>query len=104
MNFEPQMIELIDSHDHKLNSQKPSEWTEENRIMGTSTTAFPGRFSYERTPYLREIVDCLSLDSETRVIAIMKGVQIGLSTGLVESGLAWIISQQPGNIMILSRD
>lgn len=104
MDFKQQIFDLIDSHDHKLNSQKPSEWTEENRVMGTSTTAFPGRFSYSRTPYLREPVDCLSLESEARVIAVMKGAQIGFSTGVIESGIGWIISQQPGNIMLLARD
>lgn len=104
MDFSPQILDLINSHDHKLNTQKPSEWTEENRVMGSSTTSFPGRFSYDRTPYLREPIDCLSVDSDARVIAVMKGAQIGFSTGVIESGIAWIISQQPGNIMLLARD
>jgi len=104
MNFKPQISDLIDAHDHQLNNQKPSKWVEENRIMSSNTTPFPGKFSYDRTPYLREPVDCLSLDSDARVIAVMKGAQIGFSTGVIESGIGWIISQQPGNIMLLARD
>jgi len=104
MDYRPQILELVDSFDHQYNRQKPSEWAEENRVMQSNTTSMPGKFSYKRTPYLREPVDCLSVDSDARVIAVMKGVQIGFSTGVIENGIGWIISQQPGNIMLLARD
>lgn len=104
MNFTSQIESLINAHDHKLSRMKPSEWVEKNRVMSSAETAFPGKFSLDRTPYLREPLDHLSLDSDARIIAIMKGVQIGFSSGVLEPGVGFIISQQPGNIMLLARD
>ena len=104
MDYKPQVLDLIDSFNHQYNDQKPSEWAEDNRIMGKSVTSMPGPFRFHRTPYLREPLDCLSLDSDARIIAVQKGVQIGFSSGVIENGICWIISQQPGNIMLLARD
>ncbi len=104
MNYEDQILDLLGAADHTLTNVKPSIWAEENRVMSTEVSPFPGPFSYDRTPYLREIVDCLSPDHPARVIGFMKGVQIGASAGLIENGIGWIISQSPGNILFLARD
>jgi len=104
MDYRPQIEELIRSNNHRLSNLKPSEWTELNRVMKSAQTSLPGKFKYSRTPYLKEPLDCMSQDSDVRVIAVMKGSQIGFSTGVIESAIGWIISQQPGNIMLLARD
>jgi phage terminase large subunit GpA-like protein len=85
-----------------LSDVKPSTWTEQHRSMTTETSPFPGPFKYDRTPYLREIVDCLSPGHPARIVAVMKGAQIGFSTGVIESGIGYIISENPGNILFLS--
>lgn len=97
-----QANEILDSAMMFLSDIKPSEWAEENRILTGDVTPFPGPFRYERTPYLREVADCLSPDHPARVIAVKKGAQIGFSTGVIEAGIGWIISQNPGNILFLT--
>ena len=37
-----------------------SEWAERYRMLSTKESAEPGRWRNARTPYLREIMDCLS--------------------------------------------
>jgi phage terminase large subunit GpA-like protein len=94
--------ELLSLTKNKLSNIKPSQWAENHRVMTSEVSSFPGKFRYDRTPYLREIVDHLSPDSDARVLAIMKGAQLGFSTGVIESGIGWIISENPGNIMLLT--
>lgn len=91
--------EILEFGRHQISTIKPSEWAEQNRTMDSSMSRFTGPFSYKVSPYAREIVDCLDPNHPARRIAIMKGAQIGLSAGVIESGIGWIISQQPGNIL-----
>ncbi|HEV8512296.1 MAG TPA: phage terminase large subunit family protein, partial [Cyclobacteriaceae bacterium] len=51
---------------------------------------------------MREVVDCLSPSHPARIVAVMKGAQVGFSTGVIENGIGWIISQNPGNILFMS--
>lgn len=93
---------LVDEISIQFVDIKPSEWAEQNRTMGSDETSRPGKFSYAYTPYLKEVADCLSENHPARVIAVMKGAQIGFSTGVIENGLGWIIGQSPGNTLFLS--
>jgi len=95
------LFNLIDSADVQISNIKPSAWCEQNRIMTPDVSPIPGPFSYENSPYSKEIVDCLSPDHPARIVAVMKGAQIGFSTGVIEAGIGWIISQNPGNILFL---
>ena len=95
---------IIDSHNFKISDIQPSVWAEANRIMTTDVSSYPGKFSYSITPYVREIIDCLSAENPARIIAIMKGAQIGMSTGLIENGIGWIIDQAPAPIILMSGD
>ena len=104
MNHLDQANELLDAAHHSLTNIKPSEWAEQNRVMTTEVSPFPGPFSYDRTPYLREVIDCLSPDHPSRIVVVMKGIQIGFSSGVIENGIGWIMSQNPGNILFLARD
>jgi phage terminase large subunit GpA-like protein len=100
-DYSEQVIELLESCRYKLSDIKPSEWGEENRVMTPDVSPIPGRLSYDNSPYTREIVNCLSPDHPARVVAVMKGAQIGFSTTVIEVGIGWIISQNPGNILFL---
>lgn len=99
-----QLESLLSHDDSKLSTVRPSEWAEQHRYMTTDVSNFPGPFSYDRTPYLREVVDCLMPDHPAREIAVMKGAQIGYSTGVIENGIGWLISEQPCNILLAARD
>jgi phage terminase large subunit GpA-like protein len=96
-----QLIKILESSRHQISEILPSAWCEENRIMTPEISPIPGPYSYNNSPYVRELVDCLSPTHPAKRVAIMKGAQIGLSTGLIEAGIGWIISQNPGNILFL---
>lgn len=102
MKYKDQVMEILEGSKVQLSNISPSDWTEKNRIMTTDVSPFPGKFTYNRTPYLKEVVDCLSPYHPARIIAVMKGSQIGFSTGVIESGIGWIMAQNPGNILFLT--
>ena len=54
-----------------------SEWADRYRVLSQRASSEPGRWRTERTPYLREIMDCLSPSSPVQRVALMKGAQIG---------------------------
>ena len=56
-----------------------SEWADEHRVLSTKGSAEAGPWRTARTPYLREIMDCLSSYSTVETVAVMKGAQIGFS-------------------------
>jgi phage terminase large subunit GpA-like protein len=83
-----QQFEAIPSHVKVL---RPSEWAEQHRYLPPSVTPLPGRYSFSLTPYLREIVDCLSVDSPIREVSVMKGSQLGFTVGVLENFFGYII-------------
>ena len=93
--------DILENARIKISNIKPSDWVEENRYMTPDVSPIPGMFSYKNSPYTKEIIDCLSPDNPARTIAVMKGAQIGFSVGVIEGGIGWIISQNPGNILFL---
>lgn len=101
-DFSSQITEILDSSYFQFSTIKPSEWNELHRSMDSSLSRYEGKFSYDVTPYTREIVDCLSPDHPGHTFFVMKGAQIGFSTGVIEAGIGWIISQSPGNILFLT--
>lgn len=68
-----------------------SDWAEEKRYLPKQVTSMPGYYSYEVTPFLREIADCLSQHSPVRFIDFMKGAQIGATVGILENAIGYII-------------
>lgn len=101
MNFELQMADMIKSSLFTLSDIEPSKWAEKYRTMGAGS-AFPGPFDYRKTPYLVEIVDCLSPFHPAKEISVMKAAQIGFTTGVIESGIGWIIAENPGPILFMT--
>jgi phage terminase large subunit GpA-like protein len=68
---------------------KPSEWAESRRYLPPSVTPIPGFFRFAVTPYLREPLDCLSIDSPIRELTFMKGVQLCVTVGLLENAIGY---------------
>jgi phage terminase large subunit GpA-like protein len=97
-----QIFSLLDSSRFLISDIKPSQWNEKHRVMTSDVSPFPGPFSYNVSPYLKEVVDCLSPGHPAKIIAVMKGAQVGFSTGVIEAGIGWIISENPGNILFLT--
>lgn len=77
------------------NSIPPSEWAEANVYVGG---AEKGPYRIDRTPYAREPMDCLSVDSPVQDVALMWAAQTGKSQ-LVNNLLAYWASIEPAPMM-----
>ncbi len=78
-----------------------SEWADRYRVLSQRASSEPGRWRTSRTPYLKEIMDCLSPSSPVRRVVFMKGAQVGGT----EAGNGWIgyvIHQAPGPMMAVA--
>jgi len=75
-----------------------SEWADQHRVLVAETTRQHGSWRTDRTPYLREIMDCLSSHSTVRHVAFMKGAQIG-GTEMGLNWLGYIIHNSPNPTM-----
>jgi phage terminase large subunit GpA-like protein len=93
--------EIFEGAKFQLSDILPSEWAEKNRFMTSEVSRMEGMYSFKNSPYVKEIADTFSPYHPAKVIAIMKGAQLGLSTGFIENVIGWIIAEQPGNIIFL---
>src|SRR5690242_13656001 len=93
--------EILEATRLHLSDIKPSEWYESRMIMPRGS-AFPGPFTFERTPYWREPLDCVSKDHPAKEISIMKGAQSGGTAAVLNPIVGYTITQNPGNIMFLT--
>jgi phage terminase large subunit GpA-like protein len=78
-----------------------SEWADRYRVLSQRASSEPGRWRTERTPYLKEISDCLSPSSPVQRVALMKGAQIG-GTECGNCWIGYVIHQAPGPMMAVS--
>jgi terminase, large subunit len=85
---------LLNAAYYEISTIHPSDWVEQNVIMGNP---FPGPYRYSLTPYCREIIDRFSQDDPMNWIAVKKGAQIGLSSGVLIPILLWMINNDPAN-------
>lgn len=84
---------------------KPSEWAERHRYLPPQVSPYPGFFSFDRTPYLKEILDCLSVDSPVREVAFMKSAQIGATAGILENAIGYYMAHvQSAPLMLTTAD
>jgi phage terminase large subunit GpA-like protein len=63
-----------------------SAWSDKYRILTSKGSGEPGQWRTDRTPYLREILDSLSVNSPAQRIVLMFAAQLGKT----EVGLNWI--------------
>ena len=75
-----------------------SEWADNCRMLSSKGSAEPGPWRNARTPYLPEIMDCLSPSHPATRVVFMKGAQVGAT----ETGTNWvgyIIQHAPGPML-----
>ena len=75
-----------------------SQWADKYRTLSQRASSEPGRWRTDRTPYLREIMDCLSPMSMIERTVFMKGAQIG-GTECGNNWIGYVIHQAPGPMM-----
>lgn len=76
------------------------EWADRQRVLAGETSAEPGPWRTDRTPYLRQILRDLSDDEGCEEVVLMFGTQLGKS----ETGLNWLgysIDHDPGPAMLI---
>lgn len=76
-----------------------AEWADTNMIL-PSWAAEPGRWRTSRTPYLREIMDCLSPLSPVRRVVFMKCAQIG-GTSCGANWIGYTVHRAPAAMLIV---
>ncbi len=77
-----------------------SEWANRFRILSSTSAAEHGEWRTSRTPYLREIMDCLSPSSPVVSVVLKKGSQTG-GTEAGNNWLGYIIDQAPGPTLVV---
>jgi len=77
-----------------------SEWADQNRRLGTRSSAEPGPWRTSRTPYLKEPMDALSSTSTVQRVVFMKGSQVG-GTELGNNWLGYAIDHAPSPFMLV---
>ncbi|MBF0371750.1 MAG: phage terminase large subunit family protein [Magnetococcales bacterium] len=77
-----------------------SEWADKHRMLSSVASSEPGPWRTSRTPYLKEVMDCLSPSSPIERVVAMFASQ----TGKTEAGLNWIghvIHHVPGPMLMV---
>ena len=78
-----------------------SEWADNHRILTSVSSAEPGPWRTDRTPYLKEIMDCLSPSNPCEKVVFMKGAQIG-GTECGNNWMGFVIHHAPGPMLIVN--
>ena len=79
---------------------KVSEWAANNRVLPAETTSFPGKWSNDRTPFLVEVMDCLSPQHPCDRVTFMKSAQVS-GTEAITNFIGYIIDVSPGPAMVV---
>lgn len=77
-----------------------SQWADRHRWLSGKGSAEKGQWRTDRTPYLREPMDCLSPSSPWRRVVLMFGSQMG-KTEVVLNWLGAIIHLWPGPTLLV---
>nr|WP_325300195.1 phage terminase large subunit family protein [uncultured Dysosmobacter sp.] len=76
-----------------------SEWAEKYRMLDAKTSAAPGPWRNEKTPYLRDIMNEL-VSYDTEEIIFCKCTQVG-GTEAMQNMIGYIVQQDPSPTMIV---
>ena len=93
-----------DIYNYKVVKRVPSEWVEDTIFLTKDVSRFSGFFSYDVSPYTREVMDRLDPADPTRCVAIMKCAQSGFTQGVIIPGMLYIISENPDSMLFMAGD
>ena len=80
--------------------QTIAEWLESENVLLPSHVAEAGRYRTSRTPFWKEVYECLSPAHPCSQVVVMKGHQIGATT-VARNWLGYIIDRAPGPAMVV---
>jgi phage terminase large subunit GpA-like protein len=84
--------------------EDPSKYIERSRYLNKELTPIPGYYKFDRTPFWKEPLDAMSPLSPYQKIVVVKGVQIGATTGILENAIAYNIGSDPKPVLYISAD
>lgn len=76
-----------------------TQWAEAKRRLSMESSAEPGPWRTERTPYLREVMDAFT-DPKVRHIVMVAASQVGKSE-FMNNVIGYVIDQDPGSILFV---
>lgn len=76
------------------------DWANQHRVLSSVSASEYGKWSTNRTPYLKEIHDSLSSTEKTERVIFMKGAQIG-GTEVGLNWLGYVIHHVPGPMLMV---
>jgi phage terminase large subunit GpA-like protein len=77
-----------------------SAWADDHRYVSGKQSGERGRWRTSRTPFLREIMDCLSATSRVQDVIVMKSSQVGMTEATV-NWLGYILDHAPAPTMVM---
>lgn len=77
-----------------------ADWADEYRHISRAAGSEPGEWRTDRTPYLREIMECLSTTSPVREVVFKKSSQVG-GTECLNNWIGYIIHHAPAPAMVV---
>ena len=75
-----------------------SAWADAERVLGPEEGPFPGRWRTDRVPYLRDVMDALSLAHPARRVTLMASAQVGKTMALLNLA-GQIIAETPTTVL-----
>src|SRR6187402_785150 len=76
------------------------QWADKNRVLSRKAASEPGPWRTERTPYLRRIMQVLSVSHPAKKIVFKKASQVG-GTETGNNWIGYIIDYAPGPALII---
>ena len=76
-----------------------TQWAEAKRRLSTESSAEPGPWRTERTPYLKEVMDAFT-DPKVKHIVMAAASQVGKSE-FMNNAIGYIIDEDPGSILFV---
>lgn len=80
----------------------PADFAEKNIRLTRDVSPITGKYSYDHTPWWREVANRFHPKDPAKVIVVVKDGQSGATQGVVVPVTAWTISEDPCNIMVTS--
>lgn len=75
-----------------------TQWANEYRMLPDKASIEPGRYDSSRTPYMIEIMDCLSVTSIVQEVTLMKATQLG-ATEAANNFFGYVVDVSPGPML-----
>lgn len=78
-----------------------SEWADANRVISAQSGAkFDGRWETDRTPYLREVMDCMGVNHPASRVAFRASAQVG-KTQAMNNAIGHMIDTSPRGAVLM---